>query len=73
MILLLNDSLWHPLPDRADERFVQEAFARFKIDAPTEPLFADDDSDDEMRTLCDTAAARLPRRAARWARRAEWL
>ena len=43
MILLLNDSLWHPLPDRADERFVQEAFARFKIDAPTEPLFADDD------------------------------
>jgi hypothetical protein len=47
MILLLNDSLWHPLPDRADERFVQEAFARFKIDAPTEPLFADDDSDDE--------------------------
>jgi hypothetical protein len=64
------------LPDRADERFVQEAFARFTIDAPTEPLFADDNVNAViamMRTLCDTAAARLPRRAARWARRAEWL
>jgi hypothetical protein len=40
MNLLLNDSLWHQLLDRADERFVQEAFARFKIDAPTEPLRA---------------------------------